>query len=198
MADTKKQMMEWLGTNGNPMNTKGSQVIAETTGETFDAHSTDAGKHLTVTEKAALKHIKQIRVAPTIVERDAILEPFEGLSVFVKDATGDSSVTSGGAYYIYDGSAWLKTAESESMDVVLNWTNIEGKPLTDAELADLNAKKHVHANAASLDKLTVDAEGLKVDGVGVGGIAILASPSDTPMFNGKLRLVVTEYTAPTV
>lgn len=198
MADTKKKMLQWLDDTGTPMTTPGSLVVAESTGETFDAHSADSAKHLTVMEKAALKHIRQIRVAQTTAERDGIFEPFEGLSVFVKDATGDSSVTSGGAYYIYDGAAWLKTAESESMDVVLNWANIEGKPLTDAELADINAQKHAHVNAASLDKLTVDADGLKVDGIGVGGIAILANPKDTPVYNGKLRLVVTEYTAPVI
>ena len=73
---------------------------------------------------------KEIKVVANVSERDAIADKFSGLAVYVKDATGDATVARGGAYYIYDGGAWLKTAESESLDVVLNWAAIEDKPTT--------------------------------------------------------------------
>lgn len=188
MADTKKKMMQWLDDTGNTLNMPGSLVVAESTGEDFQTHSADTTKHLTAAEKAALKHQKQIHVVDDLAARDAIAEPFTGLSAYAKNATGDSTVSKGGAYYLYDGATWIKTSEAESMDVVL--------PLSNEQLLDINAKKHTHANAVSLDKLSVDADGLKVDGAPVGSIAFVTGPEDTPVYNGKIRIVVSEYTPP--
>ena len=67
------------------------------------------------------------KVVADITARDA-LTPEEGLIAYVVDATGDSTVTAGGASYIYDGSNWVKISEFESMDAVINWTDIQGKP----------------------------------------------------------------------
>ena len=67
------------------------------------------------------------KVVADIPTRDA-LTPEEGQIVYVKDATGDASVTSGGASYIYDGTNWIKISEFESLDVVLDWANIQNKP----------------------------------------------------------------------
>lgn len=66
-------------------------------------------------------------VTADIPGRDA-LTPTSGQIVYVVDATGDSTVTSGAASYIYDGVNWQKVSEFESLDVVLNWANIQGKP----------------------------------------------------------------------
>ena len=73
---------------------------------------------------------KEIKIVDNIAGRDALVDKFVGLSVYVKDATADASVAKGGAYYIYDGANFVKTAEAESLDVVLNWSAIEGKPTT--------------------------------------------------------------------
>ena len=74
---------------------------------------------------------KEIRIVDNIAGRDALTEKFVGLSAFVKDAaSGDATVNKGGAYYIFDGTEWIKTAEVESMDIVLNWDAIEEKPTT--------------------------------------------------------------------
>ncbi len=73
---------------------------------------------------------KEIKVVENITERDAMVELFEGKSVFVKDASADDTVNSGGAYYIYDGATWIKTAEAESLDVVLDFNSITDKPTT--------------------------------------------------------------------
>lgn len=73
--------------------------------------------------------VKELRVVNDIAARNA-LTAFEGLSVYVKDATGDATVTEGSATYIYDGTAWVKTSEGESLDVVLDWANLQGVPTT--------------------------------------------------------------------
>ena len=73
---------------------------------------------------------KEVKVVNDIAARNALPNPYTGLSAFVKDASADATVHAGGAYYIYDGAAWVKTAESESMDVVLNWSAIQNKPTT--------------------------------------------------------------------
>ena len=72
---------------------------------------------------------KEIKIVDSIAARDGITDAFAGLSVYVKDASA-TTVNSGGAYYLYDGTAWIKTAEAESMDVVLEWNAIQNKPDT--------------------------------------------------------------------
>ena len=67
------------------------------------------------------------KVVADITARDA-LTTTEGLIAYVVDATGDSTVKVGGASYIYDGSNWIKISEFESMDAVINWTDVQGKP----------------------------------------------------------------------
>ena len=74
--------------------------------------------------------VKEIRIAANIAARNAMTGLFAGLSVYVTDATADSTVSSGGAWYLYNGTSWIKTAESESMDMVLQWANVQGKPST--------------------------------------------------------------------
>lgn len=73
---------------------------------------------------------KEVEVVENIAERDAITALFKGKSVYVKDATADATVKRGGAYYIYDGAIWIKTAEAESLDAVLDFDAIVNKPTT--------------------------------------------------------------------
>lgn len=72
--------------------------------------------------------VKEMRVVDNIAARDAIDDKFSNLRVYVKDATADSTVKSGGADYLYDGTNWIKTGEVESLDLVLSWDNISGQP----------------------------------------------------------------------
>jgi hypothetical protein len=57
-----------------------------------------------------------------IAGRDAItgFDLFEGLAAYVVDASADPTVTAGAALYVYDGSAWQKIAEFESLDITIN------------------------------------------------------------------------------
>lgn len=100
-------------------------------------------------------------IVADITARDA-LTPSKNVYAYVTDATGDSTVKSGGATYLYDfaNTNWIKTNEAESMDVVLAWANITGRP--DSAVADIDdavIKRHTHSNKTQLDLLG-DAGGL--------------------------------------
>lgn len=69
-------------------------------------------------------------VTADIPTRDAVagLDLFEGLACYVVNASvdfpgvgqGDATVLAGAALYVYDGAAWQKIAEFESLDLVIN------------------------------------------------------------------------------
>lgn len=103
------------------------------------SHSEYAGSTHTHADKADLvngvipisqipNEVKEVVIVANIAARNALTGLFAGLNVYVTDATGDSTVSSGGAFYLYDGTNWIKTGEAESMDVVLQWANVQGKP----------------------------------------------------------------------
>lgn len=112
--------------------------------------------------------INNLIVVNDIAARDA-LNPSTNLFVFVKDATGDSTVSVGSASYIYEvlTSTYTKVAEYESTDLILSWTNIvDGPNSTPAEVDDAVTKRHTHANATQLAKIGENADGnLTYDGV---------------------------------
>lgn len=113
---------------------------------------------------------RQIFVVDTIGDR-AEVDVGESKYVYVIDASDDPTVTSGGASYLYNSSteSWIKTSESESMDLVLNWNNIVGGPAsTAAQIDEAVAEKHSHANKNALDKVGEDVSG----NFTYGGVAI--------------------------
>lgn len=117
---------------------------------------------------------KEVQVVATIAARNEIANPFTGMSAFVEDATADETVNSGGAYYIYNGTAWVKTAEAESMDVVLQWTAIQGRPDTLAGygITDGVNSADVVTTAAANKILKLDKDGkLPADVTGNAGTA---------------------------
>lgn len=82
--------------------------------------------------------------------------------VYITDATGDATVASGGATYLYNTTTttWIKISEAESMDVVLSWANIQNKPTS--SVTDIDSAvtlKHTHTNATVLNALGQDGEG---------------------------------------
>lgn len=106
-------------------------------------------------------------VVTDIAARNA-LAPTVVTQALVIDATDDETVASGAATYIYDPntSVWTKIGEYESMDVVLQWSNIQGKPNSTAnEIDDAVSKVHTHANKSVIDKFSEDSGDLKYDGV---------------------------------
>jgi hypothetical protein len=96
-----------------------------------------------------------------------------GQLIMVVDASADTTVNSGWAIYRKrvdtdpasldytkvngNDAGWQKIAEKESIDVSLEWANINGKPSSAvADIDDAVSKKHDHANKAVLDLITYD------------------------------------------
>ncbi|MGM0517894.1 MAG: hypothetical protein ACQER6_09875 [Pseudomonadota bacterium] len=108
-----------------------------------------------------------LEIVDDITARDA-LTLTENAFVLVLDASGDETVDSGGATYAYRHSdtSWHKMSEAESMDVVLQWANIQDKPTSAvADIDDAVSKRHNHSNKTQLDKIDQDGDGnLTYDG----------------------------------
>lgn len=140
--------------------------------------------------RAAVGGKTTTHVVPTIAARDALTGINAGDQAWVSDATGDSTVASGAAKYIWVGDSgtqgeegyvaahWSKTAEAESMDVVHDWALVQGKPEV-------------------LDKLTTDAGGnLLYDGKRIGDdkldVAIINAGEDIPANLREGGLLITK------
>ena len=104
----------------------------------------------------------EMPIVADIAARNA-LSLNKNTQVLVLDATGDATVTSGAATYLYRVSttSWIKLNESESLDLILQWANIQGKPTSSPSAID-NAvgNSHSHANKTQLDKIGENADGL--------------------------------------
>ena len=100
-------------------------------------------------------------VVADIPARDALTDLTVGQLILVIDASDDETVTSGAATYVYrSGPTFTKISEAESMDVVLNWTAIVGRPTSSAAQIDAAVgASHSHTNKTQIDKITEDANG---------------------------------------
>ena len=110
---------------------------------------------------AAVADLGAIEIVADIAARDA-LSPTSNIQVLVLDASADTTVESGAATYIYNFSetTWLKIAEHESMDVTIDWADIQNRPESSvADIDDAVVKRHTHANKTELDKIGEDANG---------------------------------------
>lgn len=95
-----------------------------------------------------------LRVVADVTARDALAPTVTTLAL-VLDATADTTVLAGAATYVWDGAAWTKISEHESLDVTLTWAAIVGAPTSlVADIDDAVTKRHAHANLATLDLLS--------------------------------------------
>jgi hypothetical protein len=107
----------------------------------------------------------ELLIVNNIGARDALNNPTPmptAKFVYVVDATADTTVASGGATYLWNNNTatWVKTSEGESMDAILQWDKIQGRPTsTVAAIDDAVAKVHVHSNKTQLDKVGEDGQG---------------------------------------
>ena len=112
-----------------------------------------------------------IDIVADIAARDTLIaDAITNRMILVTDATADTTVASGAALYVYDDgtSTTTKIAEYESMDVILQWSDISGKPTSSAaQIDDAVAKRHEHANLTTLDKLGESGGKLIYDGADV-------------------------------
>lgn len=114
---------------------------------------------------STLSSFSTILVVDDIAARNALVtnSPGNGFDttsvrqVMVIDATADVSVSLGTATYIWNPAttSWTKISETESIDLILNWNNIVGRPTsTVAQIDAAVAATHTHANKTVLDALT--------------------------------------------
>lgn len=112
-----------------------------------------------------------VSIVADIAARDTLIATIEANAmILVVDASADATVGSGSALYAYasDTDTIYKIAEYESMDVVLQWGDLQGGPSsTPAQIDNAVSLAHTHTNKATLDKLGEDGEGLTYDGQGV-------------------------------
>jgi hypothetical protein len=102
-----------------------------------------------------------VTIVNTITDRNA-LPTYNGLYVLVLDATGDPTVTTGAASYVWREatSSWIKMTEYESLDLQLTWNNLTGKPSsTPAQIDTSVTNSHTHSNMTQLSKIDEDANG---------------------------------------
>lgn len=102
------------------------------------------------------------RIVDNIADRDAITPKTNGMLVYVLDATGDPTVASGAASYLWRESTaqWIKLTEYESMDVSVQWSSIQGRPAsTPAAIDSAVSASHTHPNATELAQIGQDVEG---------------------------------------
>lgn len=110
---------------------------------------------------ASISSLGSTNIVDDITARDA-LTPGNGDQVLVIDASGDGTVATGAATYIYrlSNTTWVKISEAESMDLTLSWADLTGAPSSStADIDDAVAKKHLHSNKTQLDKLGEDGDG---------------------------------------
>lgn len=121
---------------------------------------TNSEMHTAVSKIAArvLANKSSISIVESYTDLNS-LSPDNGDSAYVKDASSDATVNSGGAYYIYSSASgnWIKTAEAESMDITIRWEDIADKPSSSTtDIDDAVAQRHTHENMAVLNSLGVE------------------------------------------
>ena len=126
-----------------------------------NADATAVRRVITEQDVINLINARDIQIVNDIAARNA-LTPVNGQLVYVLNATGDPTVASGAASYLWkaDTSEWIKLTEFESMDVIVLWSNIQGAPTSSPSAIDTAvANSHTHANKTQLDKIGEDGNG---------------------------------------
>lgn len=109
----------------------------------------------------ALSTNNQVEFAPDFATMNSTTYT-KNVTVFVLDASADPTVDAGSAYYFFEQASgnFYKVSEFESLDLVINWTDIVGGPTsTPAQIDAAVADAHIHANKTELDKIGEDADG---------------------------------------
>lgn len=110
---------------------------------------------------SSVASFSQLEVVADITARNA-LAPTRNMTVLVLNATGDATVASGAATYVYRlaTTSWIKISEAESMDLSITWASISGKPSSSpAQIDAAVAATHTHANLTQLNKIGEDGNG---------------------------------------
>lgn len=126
-----------LGANGKLADSS-LNLIDSTDGKILDSYLKFIGQDgkidLSYIPNEVRGHIKYVA---TYADLDTVSEEDKKGLVFVADASGDSTVESGWAEYLFRNDAWTKVAEGESLDVdVSSFINYESVEATGAVMYD--------------------------------------------------------------
>ena len=167
------------------------------------AHPDSLEIHMTSSDAAATLHVptkseitamiggqiasfNNVRVVATYADMAALVAENRSMVVMVLDATGDATVTTGGAAYVLQATgtveapaaSYYKIYEFEALteNFVLNWSAIVDRPaFGPAAIDDAVAKAHRHDNMSLLDGLGTDEFGdLTLNDVAVGTVLVNA------------------------
>lgn len=148
------------------------------------------------TLERALSSNTTTRFADDIAARDKLTGLIPGDRVYVTDATADPTVKNGGAFYIWmpasgdRPASWKKLSEDESVDFILSWDKLEGRPESGTTEIDLAvSQRHAHANKTELDFISDDgADNLLYKGKRINdGKVDVASTTDAGVIPENLR-----------
>lgn len=107
--------------------------------------------------------LESVNIVDDIAARDALIATLtRDAMILVIDATGDPTVAAGSALYAYSylTTTTYKIAEYESMDVIVQWSSISGRPVsTPAQIDSAVSQAHSHSNKAQLDKIGEGGDG---------------------------------------
>lgn len=113
----------------------------------------------------------QVSIVADIAARDALILTLEkNAMILAVDATADPTVDVGSALYAFDfeTDTTYKVAEYESMDLVIQWNEIQGRPSsTPTQIDDAVGKAHQHSNMTTLDKFSESSGELLFNGEGI-------------------------------
>lgn len=93
--------------------------MALTSTDLFIVERAGVQYHMTADQIVAFLGVPADETAADITARNALTGLIAGTRVFVTDATADATVDAGWAIYRWDGAAFAKIQEQESMDVVV-------------------------------------------------------------------------------
>ncbi|PJZ37397.1 hypothetical protein CH354_10070 [Leptospira levettii] len=135
-------------------------------GAALGVASLDASGKVPASQLPALN--TSFQIVNTIADRNA-LTPTVNLLIYVKNATSDPTVSSGGAFYLYElaTETWIKVSEIESMDIIQSWENITGKPTS------FNPSSHGHSQSeiSGLETLLASLQ-TQIDALTSGGTSL--------------------------
>lgn len=121
-----------------------------------------------------------VYLVPDIPARNA-LSPTSRDFCWVKNATEDTTVSSGAALYFYAENAWVKIAEVEGLDVPLLWSKLQGVPENIVPAGEFIAElKSYHIEPSDIKDALVDIENnMRDTDICEGKIAELEANRDT-------------------
>jgi len=132
----------------------GQYIEVFVTGDDAVAHPAGNSGMITQLINSLISSTTSVFYVPDIASRNS-LQPSLNVICYVVDATGDPSVSSGSALYVYEFSTqiWHKIFDNSSIQV--SWDSIINGPTSSpANIDDAVSKRHTHSNKVLLDELS--------------------------------------------